>query len=192
MFVSLFSYEIIKIFTGSNIYWDAFWVIPVLSLSLYFVAIKSVGFMGLHITKKMWHLTVLTVFILGLNIMLNIILIPIYGTMGAATASFIAQSLYFIIGYKLSQTQYFIPFEWGKIAVMPIIASLLIYAGIFTNSWDLWVRIPSKLILIILFPIMLYFGGFYEPIELNRIKGFYHKWKNLSNLWDNLKQILNY
>ncbi len=192
MFVSLFSYEVIKVFTGSKIYWEAFLVIPVLSISLYFVAIKSVGFMGLHITKKMWFLTVLTVFILGLNIGLNIILIPIYGTMGAAIASFISQSLYFIIGYKISQNQYYIPFEWGKIMVMPILAAILIYTGIFTNSWNLWIRIPSKLFLITLFPILLYFGGFYEPVELDRIKGFYKKWKRPSDLWENLKQILNY
>ena len=191
MFISLFSYEVIKVFTGSTVYWQAFWVIPVLSMSLYFVAIRSVGFMGLHISKKMWYLTILTTFILSLNIILNLYLIPIAGTMGAAIATLISQMLYFVIGYRISQKEYFIPFEWGKIAVMPILASVLIYAGILTNSIDVWIRIPLKFTFILLFPVILYLGKFYEEIELNRLKGAFIKWKNPEALLNNLKQFFN-
>jgi|AntRauTorcE11897_2_1112592.scaffolds.fasta_scaffold00026_25 O-antigen/teichoic acid export membrane protein len=190
MAVSLFSFEVIKVFTGSTVYWQAFWAIPILSLSLYFVALKSVGLMGIHISKKMWYLTLLTVIVLALNIILNIYLIPLAGSLGAASASLISQMFYFTVGYKIAQKYHFIPYEWGKIIAMPILAAFLISIGILTNSWDIWLRIPAKLTVIILFPILLYFGNFYEEIEKKRLLGFYSKWKNPSDLWNNINEFL--
>lgn len=189
MFVSLFSYEIIKAFTRTQVYHEAFLIIPILSLSLYFVAIKSVGIIGIHISKKMWYLTVLTGLILTINIALNLVLIPKLGTMGAAVSTLISQLLYFWAGYFISQKLYHIPFEWRKIIVMPILASILIYLGILFNPITLFVRIPIKLFVIALFPILLYFGGFYEEIEKKRIYGAFKKWRNPSQFWSNLKQF---
>lgn len=190
MFVSMFSYEVIKVFTGSEEYWEAHIIVPVLSLSLYFVAIKSIGFMGLHISKKMWFLTVLSVGILILNLIFNFLFIPILGSLGAAYASLSCQMMLFFVGYKLSQMQYKIPFELGKIIVMPLLASLLIYISIFTNSIDVWLRILLKSSLILSFPILLSIGGFFEEIEKTRIQQLFIKWRNPKKFVENIKNLL--
>ncbi len=190
MLVSMFSYEVIKVFTGSKAYWEAYLLVPVLSLSLYFVALKTIGLMGLHISKKMWYLTFLSVTILVLNIALNIFLIPLLGSIGAAYAYLFCQALLFFVGYLIAQKLYHIPFELSKIIVMPLLAAGLIYAGLATNTLNVWIRIFIKLLLIISFPWILYLGGFYEEIERKRIFEFYQKWKNPKNFFGNLKQLL--
>ena len=146
--------------------------------------------MGLHISKKMWFLTVLSVGILILNLIFNFLFIPILGPLGAAYASLSCQMMLFFVGYKLSQMQYKIPFELGKIIVMPLLASLLIYISIFTNSIDVWLRILLKSSLILSFPILLSIGGFFEEIEKTRIQQLFIKWRNPKKLVENIKNLL--
>jgi hypothetical protein len=39
------------------------------------------------------------------------------------------------------------------------------------------------------FPFILYFLNFYEPVELQSIKGFARKWSDLKKFGENLKSI---
>ena len=50
--VSMFSYELIKVMAGSKEFWGAVVIIPVLSISIFFINMKEVTVYGLHIAKK--------------------------------------------------------------------------------------------------------------------------------------------
>jgi len=65
--------------------------------------------------------------------------------------------------------------------------------SIFTNDQNIIFRILIKIILVIVFPVILYLVKFYDTIELERIKGFYSKWKHLGN-WKNnvIKELKNH
>ena len=60
--ISLFSFEIIKVIATSKDYWDAVVIIPVLSLSIFFVNMKEVTVYGLHIAKKTRIIGIIVVF----------------------------------------------------------------------------------------------------------------------------------
>ena len=54
---------------------------------------------------------------------------------------------------------------------------------------ELLPRLLLKSLILISFPFILYFLKFYEPAELQSIKGFFTKWSNLKNLGENLKSV---
>jgi hypothetical protein len=59
---------------------------------------------------------------------------------------------------------------------------ILIYSlSILTNDMTLLARMLIKSMLLISFPFILYPLKFYEPIELDRLHGFWLKWRNPRN-----------
>ena len=99
------------------------------------------------------------------NILLNIILIPDYGAMGAAWAtcsSFAAMAfLIFYMNLQLFPMNY----EWGRI-IRVIMSIMFVFAMGYTMT-DTWV---NKLILSTAFPIILYLTGFMTKDERQRLQ----------------------
>jgi cell division protein FtsW (lipid II flippase) len=91
--------------------------------------------------------------------------------------------------FTVAQKHYPIPYELGKIMMMILLAGGLFVLASLSNEFSLWLRLPVKFLLICLFPLLLFWFGFYEPVEKERIAGFWKKWKN-PFLWKkNLKEL---
>jgi len=177
--VSVFGKEVIKVLANSNkSYWDAYKVIPVISFAILFGMLKDTSLIGLNITKKTRVIAITMTIISVLNIILNLILIPHFNALGAAIATLISQTLFFIIIYRFSQKYYFIPYEIPKIIKMLALGITIVCASLFINDFAMPLRILIKFIMIGSFPFILYFFDFYEPIEILRLKQSWKKWKN--------------
>jgi len=46
------------------------------------------------------------------------------------------------------------------------------------NNFELIIRLPIKVMFILIFPVSLFLWNFFEDIELIRIKEIFNKWKN--------------
>jgi O-antigen/teichoic acid export membrane protein len=189
MGISLFSKEVLKIFTGSTLYWSSFSVIPILAFGLYFVALKDVVVTGLHVTKKTSRISLMTTVVSALNLSLNILLIPWFGAEGAAFASLLSQMVYFLGLFYFSNKLYPIPFEWFKIALMFVLGLILVYASLLTNNMSLSIRLLVKCSAIISFPFILYLFNFYEEAELKQIAHIWKSWRNPARWKANLKDL---
>ena len=73
--------------------------------------------------------------------------------------------------------------------MMIVLAGGLFVVSFFSNDFSWWLRVPIKLVLIALFPLILYWFGFYEAIELNRLQGFWVKWRNPATWAKNLREL---
>jgi O-antigen/teichoic acid export membrane protein len=189
MLFSFFSEELIILVSDESIYLGASHIIPLTALAIFFGMLKDVSLIGLNITKRLTAVGTTTIAIMLINIGANFLLVPILGIIGAAVANVFSQILFFIIIFLVAQKNYTIPYEIGKIFKMLAVAFVLFGAAYFLNPLTVWLKIPLKLLLIALFPFLLYLFNFYEPIELERLKGFWQKWrdprewkKNLTNL----------
>lgn len=89
--LSLFSREIVTILTQAQ-YFKAQLVMPMLFVAVWVNGITMFA-MGLHITKKTTHISLITLLTVGLNILLNLYLIPKFDIKGAALANLIAAAL---------------------------------------------------------------------------------------------------
>ena len=191
MGVSLFGKEMLKVFTGSVLYWSSFSVIPILAFGLFFVALRDVVTVGLRIAKKTSRITLMTIIVSILNLVLNILIIPIWGAEGAALASFISQLFFFVGLFYFSNRVYPIHFEWRKIILMFITGAVLVYLSLLTNGMHLALRLIVKTCAIALFPFILYFFNFYEDVEIRQIKLIWGKWRNPIRWKNNISQFLH-
>jgi len=187
--VSLFSFEIVKIIATSRTYWDAVVIIPVLSLSIFFVNMKEVTVYGLHIAKKTRIIGIIVVFSTFMSLVLNILLIPIWDITGAAIATLLSQFIYWFACFYFSQKVFYIPYEIRKILVMLFVGAALSFSGLLINGMDLIPRMAIKTICLLSFPFILYPFRFYEPLELQAIRGFVSKWSKIQNFKKNLNSL---
>jgi O-antigen/teichoic acid export membrane protein len=187
--VSLFSYEIIKVISKSTVFWSAYMVVPILALSVFFMNMRETTSYGLLINKKSRIIGMNVVIATVLNIVLNILLIPVWNIFGTAVATLVTQLIYWLLNYYFSQKEYFIPYEKGKIMIMFLTGALLSFVGFFLNEMSIVPRLIIKTMCIFSFPFLLYLFNFYEQVELKAIRGFIVKWSDLRNLGKNLRSL---
>jgi O-antigen/teichoic acid export membrane protein len=187
MVVSFFSKEISMILANKKEYWSAFTLIPILAMGLFFSSLKDIVFTGLNISKKTKVSAVIITVVSVINIILNIIFISFFNSMGAAVATSLSQLLYLVLVWKYSQKYFYVPYEWEKIIKIFITGSVLTAAAMCANNFSLLPAILIKLILLVVYPLILYWWNFFEEIELDRLKGLWLKWKNPEKWKENIK-----
>jgi O-antigen/teichoic acid export membrane protein len=187
--VSLFSFEITKIISGSRQFWDAVIIIPLLALANFFVNMKEITVYGLHIAKKTSIIGTIVVFSTVLGLALNFILIPIWSITGSAVATLVTQFVYWYACYHYSQKVFYVPYEIRKILIMLATGAALSFSSLLINGMDLLPRLLIKTACLASFPFILYIFNFYEKVELQAIRGFVNKWSNFNNFKSNLNSL---
>ncbi|MBF9018672.1 MULTISPECIES: lipopolysaccharide biosynthesis protein [unclassified Oceanispirochaeta] len=123
--LSLFSKEVVSVFV-SDVYFNSYTVVPFLTFVFVFTGVYIFVAGPLFISST--HIFSL-VSIIGaiLNILLNIIMIPRYGIIGAATASllqrFISTLIYAFFGYRSKDS---IDFQWSYIFGIPVVMFVIV------------------------------------------------------------------
>lgn len=179
LFVSMFSLEIVKVFSSNMAYWEASSIIPILSFSMIFVMMKENVLIGLQITKSAITMGFLIALTAVFNLGLNVVLIPRFVLFGAAMATLISQLVMFVLFYKVAQKKYHIPYEFKNLMVLVMTGIALYLLSLLSGSWPLLPRLLYKLMLFLSMPFLLIPLGFYEPIELQRLKEFVGKYTKL-------------
>jgi O-antigen/teichoic acid export membrane protein len=187
--VSMFSFELIKVMAGTKDYWGAVVIIPFLALSVYFVNLKDVTIYGLHFAKKTRIIGFIVIASTVMSLLLNILLIPVWDITGAAIATLLSQFIYFYVCYYYSQKAFYIPYEMRKIVIMLIVGATLSFSSLLINGMELLPRLMLKTAAVISFPFILYLFKFYEPVEIQSIRGFIAKWAQFRNLKSNLNSL---
>src|SRR5450755_2597720 len=103
-------------------------IISVVALSIVFNSIFTVFNLGMTLRRKTWLASVALLFAALLNVGANIVLIPLYGAMGAAIATLIAYIALALVSYLFNQRIYPVPFEVGLFLLALIIGIVLYFA----------------------------------------------------------------
>jgi O-antigen/teichoic acid export membrane protein len=127
--ISMFSPELIYIFATPD-YLESVLVIPSISLSIMFSRLYIFA-PGLGIAKKTVLYAILNVSMGVLNFVLNYLLIPIIGILGASLATLISTSLLFILIMFKSQSYYFVPHKFKPIILFSVFAFFIM----MFSSW---------------------------------------------------------
>ena len=172
LFISLFGLEITKLFSTGTIYWDAYKIIPLLSLGIIFAMLKDSIAVGIQVVKKTRIIGITIPIIVVFNIILNAILIPYLGTVGAATASLIAQIVYFIVIHHYVQKYYYIPYRFDKVFIIITISAILFIICSLFNDNSFAIRASIKFTALLIFPILLYLFRVFDKTEINALKSF--------------------
>jgi O-antigen/teichoic acid export membrane protein len=120
-------------------------IIPIIVMSTVFYGIYNIFTTGISVQRKTWFAVVFTALSALVNIGFNLVLIPLYGSMGAALSTLLAYMLLAFIAYVVNQRLYPVPYEIG-IFLIELLVGIAFYAGssmlasgqdIF-NAWGIW------------------------------------------------------
>jgi O-antigen/teichoic acid export membrane protein len=186
---SLFSKEIIILFSSSQDYYIAYTLVPLIAFAFVFKGVQTIMSLGFHYVKKTSKIAYIVIIAATINIGLNFLLIPTMGIYGSALATIISSIIIVVLIYYYSQKYYPVQYEMYKIFLMFIVS-----IGLYLMSWlfadvNIVLSIILKSVLFLLFPVILYFVKFYEPVEIERIKGAWKKWSKLGKLKSNISNI---
>ena len=170
LIIAGFSKELIELVAQSKEFWQAYQVVPVISVSIFFGMLMSTSQTGILITKNTKVFSIIISLSAIVNILFNWLLIPLYDEMGAAFASLISQLLSFMLVLRYAQKYYFIPYELKKVAYIFVLGISILSLMFFINDWPMELVLPAKLLLILSFPLVLYLFNFYEKREIQSIK----------------------
>ena len=101
----------------------------------------------------------------AVNVVLNVILIPPYGMMGAAIATLVAYVVLFGAMMLNAQHVYPVPYQWRRIATLTAAAVGLTLLGKLLD-----VPLPGAIALALAYPVVLLALGFYLPAERARLR----------------------
>lgn len=186
----VFGMEITKLFAKRVEYFDAWYIFPFIIYSIVFGMMKDVATTGLSISKKTKVIAFTVIITATLNLLLNNILIRLMGNQGAALSKMLSMFVFFALTLYYAQKVYPIPYEIKRIMIMLLVAAGLYGISVFFNSWAIVPRLAVKSVVIISYPFVLYFFSFYEPIELDRIKGGWNKWRKPGEFRENIQRLI--
>lgn len=129
--LSFFGVNVLDHFFPSA-YHSAAPIIPIIATSIMFSGIFIVVAVGTSLQRKVWFVAAFITCSAILNVGLNMVLIPLYGSMGAAVATLIAYITLALITYYANQRIYPVPFEIGR-----FIIALLVGIALYTGSYFL-------------------------------------------------------
>lgn len=186
----VFGMEITKLFARRVEYFDAWYIFPFIIYSVVFGMMKDVATTGLSISKKTKVIAATVIVTAGLNLVLNIVLIRLWGNQGAALSKMLSMLVFFALTLYYAQKVYPIPYEMKRIVIMLIVASGLYGISVLFNSWNIVPRLAAKFILISSYPFVLYLFGFYQAAELNALQSGWNKWRSPGNFKKNILQLI--
>ena len=163
--LAVFASELITIMAPAS-YAAASAVVPVVAAAM---CLDGVTFM-VNIGPPFFKRTILRTYTLCtaalVNLCLNFLLIPKYGAIGAAWATFGGFLTQAIITFIVSLRLYWVPYQWARLGSVTLAAAAIYAGSLAIGGDDLALRIALKAILVLAYPAALIFGGFFEASDL--------------------------
>lgn len=173
--LALFSKELLQILALNKDYWAAYTVVPVIILGYILSGAKYNASMLLYLTKKTKYTAYLTFSAALLNIGLNFLFIPYWKMVGAAVATVLSFLYLYIATYFVGRKFYPVKYENKKLFTAIGIAAGFFLLALGLQTFNIWITLGIKVVIVLLYPVILYFLGFYEQQELKRLRSAIRK-----------------
>lgn len=106
----------------------------------------------------------------GTNIGLNLLLVPIWGIVGAGISLVISYAVVLVLMYVFTQRLFPVPYEWGRLLKVVGSAAVMIAIGLIFVSDDGLGALAIRLLLIAAVPAAMIATGFFSRTEWQYVK----------------------
>jgi len=139
--------------------------VPWLTLGFFFAGLTPFLSIGLHIMKKTIWITITAVLAAIANVVLNLILIPRFGLLGAAIATAASYALMALLFHQVTGRKYPVPFETRRLATLCFLLGTALGAvtGMEFIASD---SLVPRLAIAVLFPLSLVAARVVRPGEV--------------------------
>jgi len=176
MLISFIIPYVLKIFVRNQLLLPAENIIPFILFSNCFLALVLFPSLDFYYRRKTGSILYIIVICLIFNFIANIIFIRYFGIYASAVITVLSFILMILLGCFFTKNYSFTKFETYKIILLSILFVLTVYLSFILNFKNIFLDISFKSLLIFLFILILYIFKFFEPIEIERIKGFFIKY----------------
>ena len=162
--LSIFSKEIVEIIATKD-YSKGAMAIPFLTFS--FIAAQGYNSMGpgISVAEKTWHYTWITAMTAIINILLNFLLIPAHGFVGAAFSTFLSFLIYWITKLLVSLKYFYIPYPFFRLFAYYLIGFLIAFSIPFLDFYrDIQISVFLK---VFTFLLMVLLGISMKFVKIN-------------------------
>ena len=179
-------------------YWGAAQIIPLLALAAVLDSASRVLNIGTTLSKRTIFAPIVIIIALAINIALNFLLIPTYGSVGATVSTLISYAAFCGLRYWASNLFFKVRYEWGRVFTIGAVGAALVAAFYAIDyfrgyvdgySYDdplrrraLYLSASVKALLALSFPLILFALHFYEGRELRK----------LGDIWQKLSFVLKH
>lgn len=126
-------------------------IIPLVALSTMFYGFYNYLTLGMNICKKLWYAVLFLSSAALLNVGANIILIPLYGSLGAALATLLAYMVLALETYLLNQHIYPVSFEVGLASLgLVLVVSCYLSGQFLARGHSFWLAWGISLAFLVL------------------------------------------
>ena len=151
-------------------YWEGLGIVPVIMAGYFFLGVSTNLSAGIYIEKKTKYLPAINIAGAAINIGLNYAMIPRFGIAGAAWATFLAYFAMAGLLYVAARRVYPIDYEWDRIWKIAAVAGALLIIHLFLPPDASLLPVAIKFLLLMAFPVSLYFTGVFGADEIASIK----------------------
>ena len=169
LFISILIIDALKIISSPEFY-SCYKIVPLISFSYILMAGYFFVQMGLLQRKKTKHVAYIVLVAAGINVGLNLLLVPRLGMWGSAISTILSFIVLFIFNYAVSNTIYYIKYQYLRLAKMLVLAVSLYFLASAINIDSFILSISTRTIIALSFPLLLYVLRFYTPEEIQKIK----------------------
>jgi O-antigen/teichoic acid export membrane protein len=121
------------------------------------------------------------------NVILNLIMVPAWGIVGAGVALVISYLIVIVLIYAVTQRLFPIPYQWRRLVVVVGAAAVLIAAGDVLLPTDGVVGFISRALLFAVYPLVLWFGGAIKRGEREQVVAILRQ-GNLRERWADIQK----
>jgi O-antigen/teichoic acid export membrane protein len=161
------------------------WIVDLLAAPEFFDAYEAVGLLSTGIA--LYSLYLVLVVVLGrtgrtefnlpatlagtvANIVLNLLLIPPLGIVGAGIALVASYALVLGLMYALTQRLFPVSYEWVRLALLVVVTAAIIAAGELLLPSEGLVGLAGRTALWLAMPLLLWAAGFLSAVERARLR----------------------
>lgn len=145
--ISFFSKEVITILFDKD-YHEAFKIIPIITLSVFFTQIISLFNLMNYQEKKTVAVMLIIVSSAVITLVSNVLLIPVYFSIGAAWANVFGVVINLTLAWYYAKRHYYVPFNLMKILFFALIGVCIIYIDFLIDFNDMYISLLLKVVLI--------------------------------------------
>jgi len=165
LMLSIFAQDMIQLLARKEEFWGSWIIVPVISFSYVQHGLRALFGIGMAMAKKTFPIGGTYAVAAAINLGLNFLFIPRFGVMGAAFATLISYIALDIMSAYFSYRFYGLTFNIAKLVKITLIGLALYFLSFFVHFQSIYVSLPFKMFLLMLFPILLYISGIFTKTE---------------------------
>jgi len=183
VFLTTFSHELLSLLTTEQYFGAAIAIAP-LCLGLVAYATTQITSVGISLSRKTKYIALGSLVAAIANVLLNVLLIPRWGILGASIATAISFTVLTLGYYGICRKIYPINFERKAILKICLICVLFVAIGSFMVFDNLVLGIFVKLAFVLLFVAVLFLFRVFDAQETAYIRGWFSGLRKVRSISD--------